>query len=183
MSSRLSNVDRAKVNAALVILHDDGRNTDDVTRVAQSLMNAGTPDVKAYETAFIKFLEREPAYRAHFMRVGQLIDASTPRTVAGYNLALTRYIETGDASSLNALQPSLEQDLIAMAAHTGDAGFVDGLDAPTAVAAATSSEAAVSDRAIALGHADRPGHGVMGFRPGDNPKPIPGQAPEPQGTT
>lgn len=123
--TRLSSRDRAKVNAALLLIHDEGHNPDEVSGLAQRMMNNGTPVLKAYERAFEGFMQQHPGFRAPFMRIGQLMEASDERTVSGYNHALSTYIATGDNAAFDPIMDTLQQDLTALTARTGDAGFID----------------------------------------------------------
>ena len=155
----LASRDRAKVNAGLLLLHDEGHNPDEVTRVAQASMNIGTPPLKAYERAFEVFMQSRPEFRAPLMRIGQLMDASDDRTIAGYNVALVQYVETGDNAALEPIIPTLRQDLAELATRTGDAGFLDGWGAVTA--APTPSPAPAPDTLTTGGN--RPGWGLTGY--------------------
>lgn len=161
----LSRRDRAKVTAALVLLHDAGVDTAEVTRTAEILVNSGTPTRKAYDTAFTKFVQRSPSFRAPLQRLGQLIEASDDRTVASYNVALERYIATGDSSHLETVMPTVQKDMAAMAELTGDAGFAEGLGEVAAAPSTTPTPQAPPEAIGAASQASRPGHGPTGYSP------------------
>lgn len=163
----LSNRDRAKVNAALVMIRDAGHNPEDVTRIAQSIINTGAPTRQAYERAFNQFVEQVPAFLAPMQRLGQLIENTDLTTLARYNVGLERYIETGDAAALQSIMPTVQQDMATMAARSGDAGYADGLDpAPaTPAAPAAAAPAPVSNVPPPVQPPARPGWGSEGFSP------------------
>lgn len=171
---KLNSRDRAKVNAALVLIRDQGHDVSEVTRVAEALINSGTPPRKAYERGFNKFVERVPTFHAPLQRLGQLIEASDHQTLAKYNVALSRYIETGEASHLQAVMPTVQQDMATMAQQTGDAGIADGLGDTPARAPATAPPAESLEESRTQ---SRPGHTPEGYRV---PKVPP--APTQQGT-
>ncbi|GAB5350371.1 hypothetical protein [Qipengyuania sp. 483] len=152
----LSRRDRAKVQAALVQLHDLNIDTGEVTGVAERLIGMGTPARKAYDTAFTKFTASHPHLHAPLQRLGQLIDATDDRTIASYNVALDSYISTGDPTALQSLMPTVAEDMRAMAVRTGDASFADGHP---------PAEPNVSEPTSAARVPDRPGHGPTGFKP------------------
>ena len=164
---KLSSRDRAKVNGALCMIRDAGHNADAITGVALSIINTGTPIKLAYQRALDKFVEQIPAFRAPLQRLGQLVDASDIPTVASYNVALSRYIETGDASDMQPIMATVTRDAAVMAARTGDAGFADGmgLSAP--------APAPVADAPVQEAPPARPGWGPMGFRAADVQAPAP----------
>ena len=158
---KLTSRDRAKVNAGLLLLHDEGHNPDEVTRVAQASMNIGTPPLKAYKRAFEVFMQGQPQFRAPLMRIGQLMDASDDRTIAGYNVALAQYVETGDDAAFDPVMTTLQQDLAQLATRTGDAGFLDGWGAMAANPAPSPVPTPGVETVPA--HADRPGWGPTGY--------------------
>ena len=157
----LSSRDRAKVNAGLLLLHDEGHDPDAVTRIAQASIDIGTPAVKAYERAFERFMQSHPGFRAPLMRVGQLMDASDSRTIAGYNVALEKYAETGDAAALEPVTATLQTDLAELATRTGDAGFVDGWGA-VVESPSPSPAPALGAETLNMG-GERPGWGLTGY--------------------
>jgi hypothetical protein len=152
--------DRAKTNAALVMLKDAGHDPAEVTGLAQKIINMGTPPRLAYERAFNAFVERVPSFRAPLQRLGQVIEASDNRTVSGYNVALERYIATGDPASVQAVLPTLQQDMATMATLTGDAAFADGLSDTLTPAPAEASAPSPTEC--------RPGWGAHGYSPGNS---------------
>lgn len=89
--------------------------------------------------------------------MGQLVDASDIRTVASYNVALTRYNETGDAAALQPIIATVARDMVQMATDTGDAGFADFLTipAPAPIAPDVSTDSGSTP--------DRPGWGPQGY--------------------
>ncbi|WP_295634825.1 hypothetical protein [Novosphingobium sp.] len=155
---KLSARDRAKVNGALCMIRDAGHNADAITGVASDIMSTGTPIKLAYQRALDKFVEQVPAFRAPLQRLGQLVDASDIPTLAGYNVALSRYIETGDAVDLQPIMATVTRDAGEMAARTGDAGFADGLGL------ADTSPAPVAVDTVPDVVPARPGWGPTGFR-------------------
>ena len=174
----LSVRDRIKVNAAFLILREAGADTSAITRMATAGANIGTPAKAAYAQAFDMFAASNPAFHAPLMRLGQLVDAADDRTVAGYGHALDRHGQSGDRAALEAIMPTLQADMAAMAARTGDTAFADGLTGSAAPAspapgrppAATphSGEGPPSGR-------DMPGWGPMGYTPSRDTSRQPGQ--------
>lgn len=149
------------------MIRDAGHNADAITGVALSIINNGTPIKLAYDRAFDKFVEQVPGFRAPLQRLGQLVDASDIPTVASYNVALSRYIETGDAADMQPVMATITRDAGQMAARTGDAGFADGLGL------ADQSPAPLADTPVAEAAPARPGWGPQGFRPQDVQAPAP----------
>lgn len=149
--------DKIKVQAALVLLRDNGHDPGEVTELAQTIINNGTPAEKAYERAFSAFIARVPSFQAPLQRLGHLVEASDVRTVSAYSHALKSYIATGNRAHLDAILPTVQQDMSEMARRTGDAGFADGLpdEAPQPVSAPVRAEPT------------RPGWGPMGYSGGD----------------
>jgi len=171
----LSKRDQAKVRAALVMIQDAGQDVGEVTRTAQAIINTGTPARQAWERTMNNFVERVPSFRAPLQRLGQLVDATDDRTIASYNVALSRYIDTGDRSSLQTLLPTVQQDMATMAQVTGDAGFADGLSDPAAAPATPAvSNAAQS---IPTDAPARAGWGPEGYRASAVPAATPGRQP------
>jgi hypothetical protein len=153
----LSRRDRAKINAALVAINGEGYNPREVIGMAQAIMDTGSPPRVAYERAFNKFTQRNPGLASGLQRIGQFIDATDDRTLAGYNVALSRYIEHDVAAPMMAMLPAMQRDLMEMAARTGDAGFTEGLEAMPAPEPAPTPAAAPSG----------PGWGAEGYRPSE----------------
>src|SRR5437868_11295854 len=126
----LSIKQRAKVNAALCIIHDEGGNANAVTEMARTLTGTGLNSVKAYERALNDYVASNPTLGTAIGKVVNLIEASSPATVARYDEAITGYINTGDDSALVALAPMIAEDSIALAIHNGEITEADrGADA------------------------------------------------------
>lgn len=181
---KLTYRDQAKVNAALVLLHDRGHDTGEVTRLAQTGINSGTPIKLAYERAFNAFAARNPSMQAPLQRLGQLVDASNDQTVARYNVSLRDYIATGDRARFEAdVAPVAQQDMATMARLTGDAGFADGLpDAPTSASGSPQGHPATPDAAAPQREARKPYDGPRGRQLVDAPTRGPGATgPQPSG--
>lgn len=142
---RLGTRERVKINAGLLAIHSEGYDPEAVTRVAEAMMNNGTPALAAYAHAFRQFSQSVPALAPGLQRIGQLVDATDDRTIAGYDLALTRYIDSGDPAALEPIAATVESDLQAMAERTGDAGFAEPVtilpSAPTPDPAPAPAEA------------------------------------------
>jgi hypothetical protein len=117
----LSSRQRATFKAALCLIRDSGHDVAAVNRDIQTRLGMGTPPRKAYEGALNGFVARTPGMLAPLQRAAKLIEASDDRTVARYNVALSRYIETGDDSAVNELAPMVAQDMVALAVRTGEA--------------------------------------------------------------
>lgn len=111
---------RTMFNAAMCIIHDSGHDVAAVERDIQSRLGNGTPPRKAYEGALNSFAARTPSMLAPLQRTTKLVEASDDRTVAQYSVALSRYIETGDQSGMDALAPMIAQDMATLAACNGD---------------------------------------------------------------
>ena len=124
----LSGRDRVKINAALVLLRDWGIDPAKVTGRAAAGINIGTPAKAAYERAFNALVADQPELQAPLMRLGQFVEATDERTLAGYSLALDRFIASGDRRTLDTIMPTVKADLAELAARTGDAGFAEGLE-------------------------------------------------------
>lgn len=140
----MSRKQKATFNAALCMILDGGHDLAAVTRDIDLAISIGTPPQLAYARALSRFVERTPSMLAPLQSIVKLIDASSPRTVGEYNLALSHYIETGDDSALRALAPTIARDMTELAARTGQAApqFSDEMDALVAAAhAADAGEA------------------------------------------
>jgi hypothetical protein len=159
----LSRRDSAKVNAGLLEIHHAGIDTAEVTDVARALMNTGTPPRQAYETAFGKFTAKRPEFQASLMRIGQLIEATDLPTLAHYTVAMARYIETGDYAEMEALAPTVQQDLSALAERTGDGGFAE-------MAGAIGVNEAPTPPTQTGNPEKSPGHTHIGFQPSAVPQ-------------
>lgn len=163
----LSRRDTAKVNAALLLIHDGGHDANEVSTLAARYSANGTPVRQSWQNAFNRFVERVPSFHAPLQRVGQFMDAVDDRKVAAYGLALSRYIETGDASTLEPIMPSLAQDLTDMSALTGDPVFAEGLEdyIPPEATPEQAQTATASVRSDVSSTFDRPGRGPTGYTP------------------
>lgn len=139
--TNLSRKQRATFNAALCLILDKGHDLESVTREVETAISIGTPPNLAYSRAINRFVERTPSMLAPLQSIVKLIDASSPRTIGKYNLALSHYIETGDDSSLRALAPMIASDMTQLASITGQPApqFSDEMDA--LVAAQTGAPA------------------------------------------
>lgn len=111
---------RAKVNAALCIIHDRGGDANAVTELARTIMATGHDARTAYERALNQFADANPEAGTVIGRMANLIEASCPNTVAQYDQALSQYIDRGDNSALTALAPMIAQDSAALAVQSGE---------------------------------------------------------------
>lgn len=173
----LSSRDRVKVSAALLMLNEAGADTSELIRMAEAGVSIGTPARAAYERAFNAFASSFPSFRGPLMRLGQLIEATDDRTIAGYGVALSRFTNAGDRLMLDAVMPALQSDMAAMAERTGDAGFADGLDLLPSDGAAASTDApathAPADAQSLPTGRDMPGWGPTGYTPSQAAPPQP----------
>lgn len=124
---KLSRRERATTLAALLELQLNGVDPAEVIETAATLIGMGTPEAKAYERAFGKVIAQRPSLQAPLQRIEQQIGQSDSRTVARYNIALARYVETGDKAHLEAIAATAVQDMAEMGSRTGDPGFSDNL--------------------------------------------------------
>ena len=133
--------ERATVNAALVIIHDAGRDVGAVQRQASSAIARGQAPFAAYKGALGAFVKANPDTAAVLTRTARLIEASDGPTVERYDKALSAYISTGDDSHVTTLESMVRADSVALAVKGGEvsaadaaAGRVDweaiGLNAP-----------------------------------------------------
>lgn len=111
---------RAKINAALCLIHDNGHNANAVTSMARSIMAGGADPRSAYERALNTFAETNPALLPALSKVVGLVEASDDDTVAKYDAALSSYIETGDDSAVRSLAPMIAQDMTTLATRNGE---------------------------------------------------------------
>jgi hypothetical protein len=111
---------RAKVNAALCVIHDRGGDANAVTAAARTIMETGHDARTAYERALAQFSGSNPEIGGTIAKFTRLIEASCPRTIAQYDTALTQYISSGDNSALAALAPTIAADSVALAVHSGE---------------------------------------------------------------
>lgn len=165
----LSLRDRVKVHAGLVLLRDAGADIGAVTRMAEAGMNNGTPARLAYEAAFNAFVAGNSTFHGPLMRLGQVVEATDDRTVAGYGVALDRYVATGDHAMLQSVMPSLQADMGELAARTGDAGFADGLGNAATMTAQTEHGSPAPSPQPSAGSSTQgrsgPGWGPTGYVP------------------
>ncbi|MBX7488842.1 hypothetical protein K3177_09985 [Qipengyuania sp. GH25] len=160
--------DRAKVKAALAELRQLGHDPAQVTNIAGAMIRNGTPARKAYDTAFNKLVERQPSLHATMQRIGQFFEAADLSMVARSNVALDKYIATGDTAALKPVAEMAVQHLQTMAVKTGDAGFADGLpDMPAPAASKGRSR---------IERPDRPGWPEIGFQPSAARQAAPAQS-------
>lgn len=131
---------RAKINAALCLLHDHGHDANAVIGMANRLMKDGQDPRSAYEASLNTYLSVEPAMLPTVSKVLKLVDASDDRTVDQYDAALSAYVSTGDDSELVSLAPMIAQDSLDLALREGEI---------------TPEEAASGDLAKALGFEPR----------------------------
>jgi len=153
----------ATFNAALALIHSNGHDVHAVTRDVQARIGNGTPPKLAYERALNAFVDRQPDMLAPLQRTTKLIEASDDRTVAKYNVALSRYIETGDEGVMAGLATMIAQDVAQLAARTGETAP----DMPAEIADMIAAErAAVPAKATDLyanGSQGLPAHAQAGI--------------------
>jgi hypothetical protein len=111
---------RAKVNAALCIIHDNGFDASGITEIARKIMSTGHAASAAYEQALNSFISANPETYPAIAKITQLVEASSPATVAQYDQALSQYINTGDNAGLARLAPTIARDSVALAIHNGE---------------------------------------------------------------
>ncbi len=116
----LTDKQRVKVNAALTIIHGHGYDPAPVTKIARDLIAIGHPASSAYEQALNTFAQSRPGIGGAIAKVAQLIEVSDGPTVAQYDSALSLYIQTGDASGINALEAMTVADATALAIRSGE---------------------------------------------------------------
>ncbi|WP_294333305.1 hypothetical protein [uncultured Sphingomonas sp.] len=111
---------RAKVNAALCMIHYQGHSVDAVQARVRAHAASGMDLRAAYETGLNEFITVNPAMQSPLGRVTGLIEASDEATVARYDAAINRYIETGDETAVNELEPMMREDALALAVRNGE---------------------------------------------------------------
>lgn len=111
---------RAKVNAALCLIHDSGGDASAVSGLAAEMIAAGHQPRISYEKALNTFARTNRKLGDAIGKMTRLVEASSPATVAMYDQALSQYIDTGDNSGLTALAPTIAADSIALAIHNGE---------------------------------------------------------------
>jgi hypothetical protein len=116
----LSTKQRAKVNAALAILHGQGHDVAALQRQVQAHTAKGHSALQAYEAVIGGFLKANPDSAPAITRITALIGASDSNTVAQYDTALSTYIRTGDVSVIDALEPMIRADSAALAVKNGE---------------------------------------------------------------
>jgi hypothetical protein len=161
----LTTKQRAKVNAALCIIHDNGFDANAVVELSRAVMATGVPIHNAYERALTSFVTENPDTGPVISKMIALVEASDTATIAQYDSALSQYIETGDNAAMLALAPTIAADSIALAIQNGEI---------------TAEQAASGDLA-----------GALGFEPGavlvaaalPQPAPLPAPAADTVGLT
>lgn len=138
---------RAKVNAALALIHDSGHSANAVTQAARNHMARGHDPRRSFELALNDFAKGKPELGSQLEKATRLIEASDDATVARYDAALSSYIQTGDASGIEAITPMVIQDSIALAFRNGELAPEDATG-PNAfgIAMGHSPDTAMSDR-------------------------------------
>lgn len=170
---------RAKVNAALCLIHDYGGDASAVSGLAVEMIAAGHNPRLSFEKALNTFARTNPELGEAIGKVTRLVEASSPATVAQYDQALSQYIDTGDNSGLTALAPTIAKDSIALAIHNGEMTEADAgegglemalgfLPGPLLAAAAAQSEASPAEPAERPQPARFEVH-YTGFAPDDGP--------------
>lgn len=117
-----------KINAALAIIHKQGHDVGALQQQANNLMAQGQHPARAYEATFNGFLRSNGALAPTLHRITGLIEASDGATVDKYASALRTYIETGDEAAVNALEPMMRGDIIALAMRNGEVSAQDVVD-------------------------------------------------------
>ena len=116
----LSTKQRAKMNAALAILHGQGHDVTALQGQARTHMAKGHSALQAYEAVIGGFLKANPDSAPAITRITALIGASDSNTVAQYDTALSTYIRTGDVGVIDALEPMIRADSAALAVKNGE---------------------------------------------------------------
>jgi hypothetical protein len=84
-------------------------------------MQSGVPVSTAFQRALNGFVDRTPGMLEPLQRITRVIEASDDFTVARYNVAMSKYIETGDESGINAVAPIMAKDMMTLAKQQGEA--------------------------------------------------------------
>ena len=129
---------RAKVNASLCFIHEQGLDAGAVTRHAQSIIATGQDTRAAYEQALNEFADANPDAGHIVSKLTRVIEASSPANVAKYDQALSTYIGTRDTTAIMDLAPMLKADGIALAVREGELTAEQG--AAAGVAAGVASD-------------------------------------------
>jgi len=116
----LTQKQRAKVNAALCMIHDHGGDASAITAKVRTMIASGHDARTAYEKALNGFADSNPELGHAIGKITRLVEASDDGTVARYDTALSSYIATGDNTGLKALAPTIAQDSIALAVREGE---------------------------------------------------------------
>jgi len=112
---------RAKINAALCLIHDNGHDASAITAMARHMIGNGADPRSAYTQALNTFADTNPGMLPALSKVVGLVEASDDATVAQYDAALSSYIQSGDDSAVRALAPMIAQDMATLAARNGEA--------------------------------------------------------------
>lgn len=110
---------RAKINAALCMIHDSGHDASTITALARGMMGGGMEPRLAYQRALNRFAESVPGMLPNLQRVVGLVEASDDATVAKYDVAISSYIETGDDTAMRSLAPIIAKDMTELANRNG----------------------------------------------------------------
>lgn len=132
----LTTKERAKVNAALCMIHDSGLDAQAVVGTANAAIAAGQAPAAAYTVALNGIASGNPTLGVAMGKVTRLIEASSPATVDQYDHALSQYIDTGSDTALTAMASTIAADSVALAIATGEM---------------TEADAANRDLSMALG--------------------------------
>ena len=112
--------ERAQVNAALCLIHDNGLDASAITRAATVNIAGGLAPGAAYGLALNAFAGQHADLAPILSKVTRLIGASSPETIVTYDRALTEYIATGNDAAMNALAPMIAADSMALAIRAGE---------------------------------------------------------------
>jgi hypothetical protein len=83
-------------------------------------MQSGVPVSTAFQRALNGFVDRTPGMLEPLQRITRVIEASDDFTVARYNVAMSKYIETGDEGGINAVAPVMAKDMLTLAKQRGE---------------------------------------------------------------
>ncbi|GGA50630.1 hypothetical protein [Sphingomonas psychrolutea] len=116
----LTTKERAQVNAALCLIHDNGLDASAITRAATVNIAGGLSPGAAYGLVLNAFAGQHADLAPMLSKVTRLIGASSPETIVTYDRALTGYIATGNDAAMNALAPMIAADSMALAIRAGE---------------------------------------------------------------
>lgn len=116
----LTTKQRVKVNAALSMIHTQGYDAQTVVRWAKEYERTGYDTRRAYEQALNEFAAGQPDIGNSIGKIARLVEASSVRTVAQYDEALSAFIATGDSTAIDALAPMIAADSVALAVQNGE---------------------------------------------------------------